>query len=490
MTIFLKNPQTGKLKSYNTRMLNKTTVTAPTDHMPHVQEIVTDDSGLPLLDASGNVLRKWRPYVYNDATVWSMISPQAYTGARAPYGFCASYGGSVYQVNNYSGTANIPTHADWDNLGAGAYFVPVATHEDLNAVRAAATRTWGTGTPFAASYVGQGLAGRYIQVADIDLSSYANWARIGTSIFPVAPFAGVYDGGAYRTYNILNATFQNDNGLFGGNTGKIRNLHANGNITDSRQNTSILLSSNNAGGIVQNCIISGTIRSTHTAPVAGGIGANAGNVVNVVSFVANRTGDHAGTGSLIGSVSAGLVINCYACGKVTSTNFSTGGLIGANSGTVTASYANTQTTETAKYIGNPALTVGNKTTQELLSLYDTTWDSRIWQFINNRYPIHRFFGELPLNLPPPISLNSSIVGSDIVLTWADYVGTPSPSGYYVYVSKANGAWTKINATAITAKTLAYAHTGAASYNFFVTGVYNRRYVGETGNSVTKIQVVT
>ena len=71
---------------------------------------------------------------------------------------------------------------------------------------------FGEGTNFEGQYVGK-LDSKFIQVKDIDLSSFSNWVPIGDSIVEYS-FAGVYNGGNYKIEN-LSTSREEGNGLFG-----------------------------------------------------------------------------------------------------------------------------------------------------------------------------------------------------------------------------------------------------------------------------------
>ena len=492
--------------------------------------------------------RSMRPIVYSTATIDSMIDPQAYSGGHLPYGFCVTDGGNTYQVNNYSGTNEAPPHADWDNLGAGISFTPVSTPADLNAVRAVSTRTFGTGTRWAGEYTTAGLAGYYIQVADIDLkfdtqhpdgayyNAGAGWVTIGGAS---TTFKGYFDGGGLCIKNLFHGTETDYGGLFGQTLGaiKFKNINlVNVDIACLRFGAPLVGNMNSTNGfLINNCTASGRVRSTQfngglvgvTAAVTDALGS--ANIKNCKSSTA-VIGSLSLTGGLVGRLGQRVsVINCLSNGRVIGVS-DVGGLVGSlNVGTVTASYYNSETSgqsDTGK--GDP------KTTAELLAgkpsagIY-TDWDERIWEFQAGKYPIHKFFGELAINLPAPTNLNAEENAGDIDLTWTapdkqpkgydafvhiEYASTDWEAGTYSAgdIVKHNGiyykantetseepphadwdklevGWNKINTELITDISHTYTPPEDGMYNFFVVAVYyNRVYKQDqsTGNSVTSI----
>ena len=450
--------------------------------------------------------RSRRPTVYATATIDSMIDPQPYSGGHLPYGFCVTDGGNTYQVNNYSGTNEAPPHADWDNLGAGISFTPVSTPADLHAVRSVSTRTFGTGTRWAGEYTTAGPAGHYIQVKDIDLeydtqnaagayyNAGAGWKPIGT---PANPFTGRYDGCGLGIYEMLiNRPATSGIGMFGSVSGaKIKNTS---NITFN------ITGSSGVGGIVGrgeldnasvliNCVAVGRIHSTvsHCGGVIGyGTSISAYSCKAFVEIVGGGTTTGAGgVGGIMGTIyngttgGASTVDSCYAGGSVYNVLASTAnGLIGHRFGlgeVVTKNYYNTETSGQTKGFANITDTVGQvegKTTAELLAgtpsagIY-TDWDTRIWRFVPGRYPVHRFFGELPINLPPPeLPVEKITEVTDGGLTYYQINWNEpavKPLGYNLWRSVDNGAWQKANDELITTNHYVLPNHGYGYlYNFY------------------------
>ncbi len=482
-----------------------------------------------------------RPVVYADSTIDSMIDPQVYGAGTYPYGHCVTQDDSgtinTYQVNSYTGTDEAPGHADWDNLGEGKSFVPVATHQDLNAVRTSSARTFGDGTKWEDTYTG-GLDKLYIQVKDIDLGfetrdpagAYYNggegWEKMGGT------FSGIYDGGGCSIIGLyINNTASNNYGLFGTLDGVFKNtIFLNSTVKST--NIQIGTIAGFADGEVENVIIQGLIKGNDRVGSAVGLSGITSfvikNTLSLCPLVSNNTSSR--SGGLIGdNRSNTTVINSCSGGYV----LGSGGLVGRSLGIITSSYYNTETsgqTDTGK--GVP------KTTAELLAGEPsagifTDWDTNLWEFQEGKYPIHKFFGELAVNLPPPTNLSADENAGDIDLSWDAPTLTPKGYNAYVYIEyastdwedtaysegdivkhegfyyKANTGtseepphadwdllevgWNKINTELITGTTDSYTPPEDGMYNFFVTAVYfNAPYNQdqETGNSVVTTEEIT
>lgn len=146
------------------------------------------------------------------------------------YGLTGSHAENWANENNYvfvsRGTIDNPAEDDDSTtellpdaiLGTKDNPYQIATAEDLNAVR-------------------NDMGAYYVQVCDIDLSGYENWAPIGSSD---DVFAGVYDGSGFSISG-LSIVVNDSNtangfiGLFGKATGCIKNV----NLTDSEIVTTV-----------------------------------------------------------------------------------------------------------------------------------------------------------------------------------------------------------------------------------------------------------
>ncbi len=157
-----------------------------------------------------------------------------------------SYTGSAnvgYTVQSSTGTFGGQTFVKGTD-GAGDYFV-IATEQDLRNLATAVN-------------AGNDASGvRFVQTADIDLSSGGNFTPIGLFNSPYDKFSGTYDGGHHA---ISGLTVNNDGraGLFGAVYGTVRNVRL---VSPSMTNPS---SSGEAGTIsafmssgstVENCLV-------------------------------------------------------------------------------------------------------------------------------------------------------------------------------------------------------------------------------------------
>ena len=177
-------------------------------------------------------------------------------------------------------------------------------------------------------------------------------------------------------------------GLVGINRNSISNCYAIGNVDNSTENSILTYSGGlvgwNENVTVENCYATGDVEATSYS--------------NCKTYA----------GGLIGS-SKGILINCYATGKVTSYTGSyssggsslsgggyypsysktyVGGLVADNYGTITNCYrCNNQITNDSNQEFNAGI---EKTTEELQSTaFQVTylqWSSEIWDFVNEQHP--------------------------------------------------------------------------------------------------------
>ncbi|MDR0441996.1 MAG: InlB B-repeat-containing protein [Treponema sp.] len=183
---------------------------------------------------------------------------------------------------------------------------------------------------------GWSLSAHYEMVNDITLAG--NWTSIGSSD---TSFTGIFDGNGKTISNLAISASTDYNGMFGsiGASGVVKNL---GLINCDIRGRSYLggVAGDNAG-TVQNCYVTGTVRSNGgTAPVRiGGVaGNNTGTVQNCYSTA--TVSGYNDAGGVVGyNTSSGMVQNCYATGNVTITSNSdssyVGGVVGRAQGTGT-----------------------------------------------------------------------------------------------------------------------------------------------------------
>ncbi len=182
------------------------------------------------------------------------------------------------------------------------------------------------------------LTAYYKQTADIDISSYSNWSKIGTAITSGNYFAGTYDGDGYKITGLtITSTTTSYNGLFGviGTGGTVKNLSVSGSISGVTQAGIGLLAGYNFGGAVENCNSSGAV-STANNNAGGLLGTASGSVskcYSTASVTATGTAS-SNIGGFIGAclTSSPVVSECYSTGNVsnstTSASSNTGGFLG------------------------------------------------------------------------------------------------------------------------------------------------------------------
>lgn len=268
--------------------------------------------------------------------------------------------------------------------GSGTALDPfqIATPSDLAKV--------GTGTD------GWNMDSHYLQTANIDISGYSSgggWTPIGIS---ANSFVGNFDGNGFIISNLfIDRSGTNVQGLFGyigegadvtrvalegvnivagSNVGALAAINY-GSIADSYAIGEITGGSGIGGLVgVNHDYISGSYASvdiTANGYSAGGLFANnSGTIINSYA-----TGSVTNSGSMyysggLGGKNFSTITNCYSTGAV-SGGFAIGGLLGSNSGTVTASFWDTQTSGCATSAAGTG-----KTTAEMkdIDTFSTTWD--------------------------------------------------------------------------------------------------------------------
>lgn len=212
-----------------------------------------------------------------------------------------------------------------------------------------------------------GASACYLQTADIDLSGTDDWKQITLS--------GTYDGGGYRILNFTSST----GGLFGTNSGTIRNVTMEGAKVSGNGLSSVGGLVNTNEGTVENCVFSGSVDGycgsagdmnlggivgnsmdkiihcvvkagstiTMTAPddaddlFVGGITGKATrtvtNCLNEGTVISSADGPNARCGGIVGYgnpnyTSTSVVSGCVNTGDVIGPGKSLGGIIGYSAG--------------------------------------------------------------------------------------------------------------------------------------------------------------
>lgn len=193
--------------------------------------------------------------------------------------------------------------------------------------------------------------GKYLLVNDLDIGG-AEWIPIGSSS---SPFSGIFDGNNHTISNFKRTGDYSIAGLFGYNTGVIKNITVDNFTIDLDYSSYSPVSSRyvgglvgyNDGGIISNCNVSGSIsvysKTDYRDSYAGGLaGYNSGVIENSYSMagVSVRSTSERNTsyaGGLVG-YNIGTITNCYATKSVSAsagygTSYSyAGGLVGENWG--------------------------------------------------------------------------------------------------------------------------------------------------------------
>ncbi|ACF14527.1 GLUG domain protein [Chloroherpeton thalassium ATCC 35110] len=230
----------------------------------------------------------------------------------------------------------------------------------------------------------------YQQTADIDASTTSGWdggngfSPIGTSSSKA--FKGHYDGNGHTIYGlVINRSTTNNIGLFGYTDGaEITDLGLrNASITGSYYTGGIV--GYNSDSQVSSCNATGEISGIQQV---GGIAAYTYNGATVENCYSTATVEGSRyVGGLVGqNGSASTVENSYSTGAVTGTINPYGGLVGRNSGTVTNSFWDTETSGQSSSEGGTG-----KTTAEMMQASTFTnagWDfATIWRIDEgNSYP--------------------------------------------------------------------------------------------------------
>lgn len=221
---------------------------------------------------------------------------------------------------------------------------------------------------------------------DIDLNDQP-WTAIGTTS---NTFSGTFDGAGYEIENLKISTSAIWKGaLFGKNEGTIQNLKVRGEITgtgngmggiaawnaggivencesavtitNTRANANNIggvVGQNTLGGVVKNCVFSGSVTAATETSGGGQVGGiagrntssfvsgcvNTGTVTGANNALPTNTGGIVGRWELSGANSKTAIYNCYNAGTISagSSNASVGGIVGL--GNATSSQSGSQFT--------------------------------------------------------------------------------------------------------------------------------------------------
>ncbi|MCL2845610.1 MAG: hypothetical protein FWE23_09230, partial [Chitinivibrionia bacterium] len=206
-------------------------------------------------------------------------------------------------------------------------------------------------------------------------------------------FRGTFDGSG----NVISGVYVNNSeiwfqGLFGVAGGVIRNLGVVVNITGG-QFVGGLVASGASFGLIENCVVIGTVEAVNGTQVGGLVG-DAGGSVNRNSYaIVDVIGHRSWTGGLAGVLSySGRVLNSYALGKVTENG---GGLVGGiyeERGSVINSF---HTNDIRNNGRGTLITEAQLKNAEFLSAagwdFTNTWGIDPTGYINNGFPYLQAF---------------------------------------------------------------------------------------------------
>ena len=209
-----------------------------------------------------------------------------------------------------------------------------------------------------------------------------------------------------KNVGLLNVDVHGDNdvgSLVGRNNGLIINSYATGEVVGSSDSIGGLVGLNGSSGSILSSFAQAEVSGTFA--VGGLVGWHTGRIANAYAAgtVSGTTTDDASLGGLVGQVGEndGSIINSYAMSRVIPGGNNTsnaGGLVGITTGTVIASYWDTQTSKQQSSAGDDGAIARTTTQLQSPTAPGTTatdvyyrWDAKIWDFGDNKhYPALRY----------------------------------------------------------------------------------------------------
>ena len=285
-------------------------------------------------------------------------------------------------------------------------------------------------------------------VDDFDIAGDTGWQPIGSaagnSCSSTNCFSSTFEGNGHSIFNLqINRDGIDQIGMFGGNTGTIRNFglreitvqgnqrvgglvgRNQGNLINTYVNQgSVEGESNNVGGLAGisvsgALIINSYVRGTVTSKVrfVGGIcGLNFGRIIN--SYADAMVTGLRGAGGLVGE-NHGPIINSYSMGSAhittTQANRAVGGLVAGlfGSGSIRNSYSTAKATSAAMNGGQTGGLIGNRLSN--LVVENSYWNSTVNDEVSRStllYGISQTTEELQMPTTP------SAVIDDVYYTWS------------------------------------------------------------------------
>ena len=223
------------------------------------------------------------------------------------------------------------------NLIVNENYIPVATAAELDALRNAVSQTMGAGTAWEGTYT-TGLDKKYVQVGDINLSSYPSWDMLvfGTN--------GGYDGNRLLMIGFVGEYLISTNPSFphrgfftvGTSTSFLKNVVFSAELPAI--GTTVIYSGfcmQNVG-IIDNCSVNVNIENTVSSvnPTGGFCATNEGEIKNSeFTGTVKRNGEVSCFGR---NESTGIIDNCHSDATVEGVE-NVGGFCSRNRGTITNS---------------------------------------------------------------------------------------------------------------------------------------------------------
>jgi len=165
--------------------------------------------------------------------------------------------------------------------------------------------------------------------ANINLKK-KDWTPIGAKFYK--PFKGTFNGKGFVVSGLHIDSDVNIHGLFGRNSGMIRNLGIIDSYVSGNRYIGGLAGINMDNGVIDNCYFSGTVGNG-----SGLVGANSGIIINSYSTGKVISSHKESAGGLVGD-NGGKIINSYSTSTVVGSH-SVGGLVSYNDGRIINSYS-------------------------------------------------------------------------------------------------------------------------------------------------------